>query len=236
MCRLFAVSSASPVALDSAFLDFINLSEEHPDGWGLAFWNKDKLTLVKEPTKAKDSSLPAKLIGTKSTLILAHLRKSSVGNNCYTNTHPFVFRINGQDWVFAHNGTLYHEKTKGDFLEKAKNKDFTPLGETDSEHFFAFVASRILDEGEQNIPAILKNAIADIMPFHRFDEDGGLNFLLTNGETLYVFRKNRSLFYSAENNVITICSQPLNTPHWTEIPEDTLFLITNGKMTPLHTR
>ena len=229
MCRLFAISSKKPVKLDKRFLEFIKLSKKHNDGWGLAFFNKGNLSLTKEPIAAYISQLPKNFVNSvEGNIFLGHLRKASAGSNKYTNTHPFVLRLGEKELVFAHNGSMYR---KGD-VPKEKPFQVKVEGNTDSERFFAHVVEKLKQNGEDNLKEILLEANCMVYPFQDYtipNKNGGLNYILTDGQNLYVHRKNRPLLYMKEKDKIIICSEPLSKENWKELEEDKIFIIKDGE-------
>ncbi len=211
------------------FLDFLELSKKHNDGWGLAYFYKGNLTLIKEPIEARKSNVAKKFLGTEAEIFLGHLRKASAGENKYVNTHPFVYTLNGREWVFAHNGSLYK---KGQDLSK---KPFSVCiqGDTDSERFFAYVMDIMKEKGQKNIKNILLEAKNLVLPFQDYavaNKHGGLNFILTNGKDVYIHRKNRTLWYLQKPGKIIICSEPLSRDAWKEFDEDVIYFIKDGIM------
>jgi predicted glutamine amidotransferase len=68
----------------------------------------------------------------RSTNVVAHIRKATVGHVALENCHPFTRELWGRYWVFAHNGDLkgYHPRLHG---------AFKPVGDTDSERAFCWL-------------------------------------------------------------------------------------------------
>lgn len=233
MCRLFAMSSKKPVKLDKMFLEFLKLSKVHNDGWGLAVFDNGFLSLAKEPIAAYKSKISQKFSNSvEGKVFLGHLRKASAGKNKYTNTHPFVFRIGEKEWVFAHNGSMYNK------YNIPKDKPFSQKveGDTDSERFFAYIISQMKERGEDNLKDILLEANFMAYPFQDYsipNKKGGLNYILTDGQKIFVHRKNRTLWYLQEKEKVTICSQPLTKGKWIELEEGKIYQIENGKIKEL---
>src|SRR4051812_8379791 len=108
MCRLFGFRSNAPERVHrSLVLEQNSLrkqSEEHKDGWGIAYYEDAPMPAVahgigpahQDPEFARVSGLLS------SHAVLAHIRLASVGEVVLKNTHPFLF---GR-WAFAHNGTV----------------------------------------------------------------------------------------------------------------------------------
>jgi glutamine amidotransferase len=94
MCRLFGFRSVlksrvhhSLVSADNAL---VNQSEQHPDGWGVAYFQQGVPHLVKTADTAVADSLFQRLSGVvRSETVLAHLRKATHGELSMINSHPF---------------------------------------------------------------------------------------------------------------------------------------------------
>jgi glutamine amidotransferase len=123
-------------------------------------------------------------------IIIARIRKASLGDPSLRNTHPFI----EEPWAFAHNGTIHEPAMKRlkDIVEGGKHRGIGPLGETDSEIFFyAFLitleekADSIVSVTPQLVCAALQTTI-DLVG----EEHSGLNLLLSNGKQLYFYRSN----------------------------------------------
>jgi glutamine amidotransferase len=107
MCRLFGFRSVIPSQVHRSLLAAENAlgvqSNEHPDGWGVAFYVDDAPHVTRSPTTALGDTLFHRLSGVVSSeTVLAHVRKATRGNNSVLNCHPFQY---GR-WVFAHNGDV----------------------------------------------------------------------------------------------------------------------------------
>jgi glutamine amidotransferase len=73
--------------------EFFDLSVRHPDGWGLAFYEKGRPTITKRPGTARTSKLlPAVIEGHTCDLIIAHIRDGTKGGRTVENTHPSNMR------------------------------------------------------------------------------------------------------------------------------------------------
>ena len=111
----------------------------------------------------------------KSNIIIAHVRKGTGAEPSERNSHPFKHK----NWIFAHNG-----QADGDYLKSLLNLEHKQAlqGETDSEVYF----HRLLQcaEEEQNIVKGIRKAIKKVLE----RDYGGLNFLLSDGLSLYAFR------------------------------------------------
>jgi len=145
MCDLLGLSFNVPITAKISLNIFQRRGEANPDGWGLAFYQNDRLQIIKEAHSATNSSLYDFMEKyTHSKTILSHVRRSTRGIPSYLNTHPFYRRLktksNDREFAFAHNGTLTQ-------IEKLRFKKYKPLGETDSEKAFCHILE-ILSERE----------------------------------------------------------------------------------------
>ena len=139
MCRLLAFSSIERRSfyevIGSNFTEFVNLSSEHKDGWGIASEGK----ITKDLNPANDSSsFDSTVDQLKTDGALLHLRLASKGITVdIDNNHPFTF---GQ-FSFMHNGTIRPSTYPEQFISD-KYKDLMQ-GTTDSERYFYAVLTQI---------------------------------------------------------------------------------------------
>lgn len=192
MCQLLGLNFNKPVKIDLSFRGFRHRGKNNPDGWGLAYYMKNSLEIIKEEKSAFDSVEAEELVNKNfvSKIFISHVRAASRGNINYNNTHPFNKSLFGKEFVFAHNGTLY------EFLEHLPIKDFFPEGETDSEHAFCYILQRLKDENikqwDKNSFQLLKEIFLEI------NEIGRFNCLMSDGEYLFSYFDNigyNGLFY-----------------------------------------
>jgi predicted glutamine amidotransferase len=146
MCRLFGFRSViqsqvhrSLVEADNALW---NLSERHPDGWGVAYYvdgtphlTRSALTALRDRVFQRVSGVVA------SETVVAHVRKATQGTISVLNCHPFQ---HGR-WVFAHNGDIpTFSENRSELVSKVdpRLRRFI-FGDTDSEVFFFLVLSAL---------------------------------------------------------------------------------------------
>jgi predicted glutamine amidotransferase len=201
MCRLLGIVADEPAqftfCLREAPRSLGHLSREHPDGWGVAVYDEARSwNIRKQPLSAfADPGFADAAGGSRGDMMIAHVRRRTVGPVSMENTHPFK---RGR-WVFAHNGTI----TEVDRLRAAASEERLAevSGTTDSEIFFAFLLTRLDsigkggpmvagEGGEADVDRILTEAVAEMA---RRPEFGASNFLLADGATLYAFRQGRTL-------------------------------------------
>jgi glutamine amidotransferase len=222
-----------------------SLSREHPHGWGVAVYDAEQTgwRVHKQPVCAEgdDRFFDVAVTSTGHSLV-AHIRKRTVGPVGIENTHPFR---QGR-WVFAHNGTI-------DDLEPLRRRASAARldevgGATDSEVFFAYLLTGLdaLGGPEEGTPERVEEALARaVQPLASL---GAANFLLSNGEELYAYRRGRSLFvlerrpgdevrpsrrspetgavidtpWTTRRRAILVASEAITDEPWQAVPEGTL--------------
>ena len=191
------------------------LSLEHADGWGVALSSGDDAWQIHRNTRcAARCEQYAAIAPSPARVIVAHIRKKTVGELAIANTHPFR---HGQ-FVFAHNGTL----SIIDKLIAAASPDRLGeiVGDTDSERFFAFVLTHIDEAGD-----IERGVVRAIRALHTWDDVGSANFLLAAGTRVYAYRQGRSLYTLSRANATLVASERLTDEDWLEVPERALAIL-----------
>lgn len=214
MCRLFGFRSIIESKVHSSLMNAENAlgiqSVDHPDGWGVAYYIGPSPHLIKADRPAIECEIFKKVSGVVSShTVLAHIRKSTIGQKNVLNTHPFQF---GQ-WVFAHNGNIKDFDNKKEQLlglVADEYKNFI-LGSTDSELFFFIILSQIkkfrpLGDPMMSIDVIYKgvkkavSAIIDICGECGNNEDPDtetfLTFILSNGRSMMAHHGGKNLYFS----------------------------------------
>lgn len=188
MCELLGMSSNHRTSINISLTVLAERGENpklHGDGWGVAFYEDRDVRLIKDSGEAKDSPW-VKFIKQQeihSHDVIAHIRKSTVGEVHYRNTHPFVRELRGRMHTFAHNGTFkyIHERTE------YSSELYRPVGTTDSELGFCFLMDRMnkLWSKYQDIPP-LQERLDVVCEFAKEMRSlGPTNFLYSDGETLF---------------------------------------------------
>ncbi len=177
--------SNTPSAITFSFEGFSargGRTDEHKDGWGIAFYNEagcqlftDHLSSVTSPVAEQVRRNPL-----KSKNIIAHIRKATQGPVVAENSHPFMRELWGQQWTFAHNGDLKH------FLPTLEGT-FHPVGQTDSERAFCHILDvlqrRFSDASVTPPLPELFEAVNDLA--REIEQHGIFNFMMSNGEVLF---------------------------------------------------
>ena len=175
MCRMFGLLASRPVAarplLRDAPRSLWTLSGEHPDGWGVAVGEPGGWTVHRDTACAQASPrFDAVVDATCARVVVAHIRKKTVGDIALANTHPFRRGA----LVFAHNGTVEAPAALAAGTSPARAAEIA--GDTDSERLFAFVASAIDRAGD-----VERGVIAAVRALHAHGPMGSISFLLGAG-------------------------------------------------------
>ena len=162
MCRLFGFRSVIPSQVHSSLLAAENAlgtqSNDHPDGWGVAYYIDNCPQLTRSACHALGDQLFHRLSGVVSSeTVLAHVRKATQGEISVLNCHPFQY---GR-WTFAHNGDVPNfNQTRAALLEcvAPRLRRFI-LGDTDSEVIFYILLSQLERFGPLHRPHLLEEVI-----------------------------------------------------------------------------
>ncbi len=218
MCRMLGIAATAPVSprelLCEAPRSLRELSREHADGWGIAIRERDTWTVDRGTACAALCSKFAGLADRKTLLMIAHVRKATVGATSMANTHPF--RRDG--FVLAHNGTLRDipAVVAGCSAERLAQVE----GDTDSERLFAFILTRIDSTGD-----VARGIALAVRDLHAGGDPGSASFLLSCGSKLYAHRAGRTLFTLARGNATLVASEQLTDEAWVEVAEGAVVVI-----------
>ncbi len=207
MCRLFGFRSVIPSQVHRSLLAAENAlgvqSNQHPDGWGVAFYVEGAPHLTRSPMTAVSDALFHRVSGVvASETVLAHVRKATQGQNNVLNCHPFQ---HGR-YTFAHNGdipnfTAKREALLGEVLPRLRRY---VLGDTDSEVIFFMFLSELSKYGPmsrdhriEDIVAALRATVTRVRqvcdgPEHR----ALLTVMVTDGTCFVAARGGKELFLS----------------------------------------
>ena len=251
MCRLFGSRSREPGAVTHELFHGANAlrvqSREHPDGWGVGWYEGEIPRVVRSLTPAHGDADFEKLSHFVSAqTVLAHVRKASVGKVAPENTHPFQ----RGPWLFAHNGTLPDwERVRGPLEALIDPSLRTELrGETDSERCFFLFLSRLRRHCglERCDAASAAAALAETVALVREVADGpeqeaSTTFLATDGRLLLACRRRRTLFISSpvpdadgRCDYVAVASEDPGEPPpggrraWRLLPEESLVAVDSG--------
>jgi predicted glutamine amidotransferase len=183
VCQLLGMNCNVPTDIVFSLTGFQQRggrTDDHGDGWGIAFYEGkgcrlflDSVAAVHSPVADFVRSYPI-----RSLNVVAHIRKATRGPIALDNTHPFMRELWGRYWIFAHNGTLEN------YIPAAGYR-YRPVGSTDSEAAFCDLLEGLWRRFGNDAPEyeILAREIAvwaDCLA-----EFGAFNFLLSNGERMF---------------------------------------------------
>jgi predicted glutamine amidotransferase len=264
MCRLLGVVSSETTtfrfSLHEAPRSLSTLSRDHPHGWGLAVHARDShvqhgWSVNKQAACAADDKRFSEVAhAARGEILLAHIRKATVGETRQHNTHPFQ---RGR-WIFAHNGTITDMAFLAQHTSTERAREIE--GDTDSERYFAYLLTAMDGASEGKRDGALRSALDRARAQPAF---GAANFLMSNGELLYAFRKKRTLFvlergtadpvrsirdsvetlarletpWSARRHAMLVASERMTDEPWQELDEGALLRIDAGsspRCTPIH--
>lgn len=181
-CELLGFSFNESVQARHIFSAFRHRGEENPDGWGVSFYRDKSVTLFKEAGNASESAL-AGFLATyepfRGKLLVAHVRRATVGHQSHQNTHPFVRELSGKEYTLAHNGTLK------EFQSKLKLSRITPLGINDSEFLLCYLLGRIESKGVVEWDGHSFEWLHEEL--RNINGTGTLNCLLSDGTYLFAY-------------------------------------------------
>jgi len=184
MCQLLGMNCNVPTDICFSFKGFSErggTTDEHKDGWGIAFFEDKGCRSFLDPRPSASSVISSLVKGypIKSCNVISHIRKATLGGVSLENTHPFTRELWGQYWVFAHNGDLkaFHPRLE---------KHYRPVGSTDSEQAFCLLLEHLKKRFLQK-PTMPEIAAAIQESADEIATHGIFNFLLSNGEYLFAY-------------------------------------------------
>ncbi|MBT8082159.1 MAG: class II glutamine amidotransferase [Gammaproteobacteria bacterium] len=193
MCELLAMSTEYPTNLTLSLRTLAEHSSSggHVDGWGIAYYEGKDIRRIRDTAPAHESPWISHVAdhGLTSDLVIAHIRKATVGTVALENTQPFQRELGGHIHAFAHNGDL-HGALESD---RYRSRYFRSVGTTDSEVVFCYLLEKLRDAWLGNAPPgfetrwqIFQETCAE------FRAMGPANFFYSDGEYLYVHGNRRT--------------------------------------------
>lgn len=239
MCRLFGFRAGDACRVHQPLLHeknaLMHQSQQHPDGWGVAFYPDGEGPKVTRGAGAafKDADFARVVDLVSSHCVLAHVRKASVGEAAVmNNSHPFR---HGK-WLLAHNGTVTDFDQHRVEIEALLPPDLraTLQGTTDSERCAALFAAELRARGNPDDPDYPIEAAADALRAtvnavrtrcDKPDKPSSLTFLVTNGRLMLACRLGRELHVTAPERTehFMISSEKLSTEGaWAAVPDGSI--------------
>lgn len=252
MCQLLGMNSFKPARLSFSLSGFIRRggeTDEHADGWGLAMYEERRCRLTVDPQPSARSPLAD--LATRDAFcsrnVIAHIRKATQGDINQLNCHPFVRSLWGREWSFAHNGNL-------DKAGLALVHGFMPRGQTDSEWAFCLLMDALHDAFGDHEPSLddIYSVLAETTRL--IAACGTFNFMLSNGEVLFVHRSTELHFLQRrhpfgcarlldcpmdidfsrvnhpDDRMTIIATKPLTDEAWMPLPKGELVAFSDGSV------
>ena len=253
MCQLLGMNCNVPTDIVFSFTGFATRggdTDEHKDGWGIAFFEGPGVRHFVDYEAAITSPIAAliKRYPIKSKNVIAHIRKATQGHVTLENCHPFVRELWGRYWVFAHNGDLQDFSPQLDGI-------YRPVGSTDSERAFCYLLQemrRRFGDTAPDLPALtaalreLAGQIAAHGTFNMMLSDGGALFAHCSTRLYYVVRQHPfaeavladqdlrvdfSQVAAPDDRVAIIVTEPLTTNEtWVQFGEGEMKVFVDGNV------
>lgn len=229
MCELFGINSTKKIKANELLQEFFSHGADHPDGWGLATFYGNAVSLEKEPVSALESvylkhRLTEDIV---EATLLAHIRKASVGNLQYKNSHPFAMRDNqNRLWTLIHNGTIFESPELDAYIGRQR-------GGTDSERILYDLIDRIDARQEEKGRSLSEEERFSVMDemIHRITPKNKVNLLIYDGDLFYVHMNHKdSLYRCQKEKALVVSTKPLNSDDWESVPMNTLLAYRNGDL------
>lgn len=222
MCRLYCLRANEPTKVECSLVYAQNglLAQswrdrqgiDHSDGWGIAYYVGGEVVRERRATAAYEClhfGIAAERI--YSEMVMAHVRRATVGGSQVVNTHPFAYG----PWSFVHNGTVREFDHLAPMLaaETLPSLRGERRGTTDSEATFLWLLSRLARAGVlPNKPCsdsdIATSVVAQgIIDLDRWTRQAGsdrpteLNLGLSDGRILIATRWHRPLFWEIRHGI-----------------------------------
>lgn len=226
MCELFGVCSGKKLLLNEFLSEFFSHGAEHPNGWGMAFFYGNAVSLEKQPEPSHKSIYLKQRLQSKieADKMIAHIRLATRGSINYENTHPFVMRDHlNRTWTLAHNGTIFDCNVLSPYTGRQQ-------GQTDSERILAYIIDRINLAEEKKVLSqeerfwLIDSILCEITPENK------MNLLIFDGELMYVHTNYKdSLYRRRKEGAVVISTRPLDNYAWESVPMNTLIAYENNK-------
>ena len=193
MCELFAMSSSRAEDVSFSLDEFSRhggLTDQHKDGWGIAYYEDNDARIIKEASSANESAYLhfIKHQGIRSKIIVSHIRLATQGEVSVRNTQPFSRELAGKRHIFAHNGDL----SPFEEITTSQGNRFNPIGNTDSELAFCYLMNKLTDIWNVETQPNLAERYAIISAFAvQMRHYGIANFIYSDSDYIFIHSHKR---------------------------------------------
>lgn len=236
MCRLYGLQASHPTRVACELLDSQNalINQSRQDarglsnlhGWGIGHKTEGDMVCARQVDPASESSsYRTQALHTKSRMVMAHIRRATVGQPKQFNTHPFRH----ERALLIHNGHIpSFDKIRPHLLEYLDpGRRTTIQGETDSEHILALLLQLRAEAPRDTLRSVTREAVrrvqawvdaeapdataeatlddTDALSHDELKRVLGLNLIWTDGHAVSGARFNRSL-WTLQRDQVPICA------------------------------
>ncbi len=259
MCRLYGFHASAPTKVECPLVHAQNAlmvqsrrdweGKDHAHGWGVATYAGHTPHVERQAWAAYHGEhfrRAAERIHSRT--VLAHVRRATIGPVGLENTHPFA---EGR-WTFIHNGTVEgFDRIRQNMLGMMSFRHRAAIaGATDSEHVFRLLLTLHDEESHRPIVETLRLGVRRVIDWCAEAAPGvevGLNFILTDGDTLVGTRWGRGLYTLTRDGIlpcaicgfphvhhqserpyrsVEVASEPLTDEPWQEMPDRSIYAVT----------
>ncbi len=246
MCRMVGWVSSTPRMLaellgDPGLAELTALSQQHADGWGMAW--REGATLRRERSQLPAHACPdfdRVTTEVRSDAAVLHLRWATPGMAVSPeNTHPFLW----QDVAFAHNGAV---RPAAGLLALMKDGAEVLRGDSDSERLMHVLLDRVTAQG---LEPGLRSTVADVC---RALTPTSLNALVLGPDSLTALCSYAAvddpqpplhgdgerrpghfdLWWRQTDDAVVVASEPLGDLVWDRLDNGTALIATAGESAP----
>jgi len=214
MCRLLGIANKAQIETEI----FTNFKQQcqtgcvkstaqpgHMDGWGMAYKSEGEMVIKKSGLDAaSDAEFDKTSLNTvASELVIAHIRKATDPKT--KGKAEFAHPFQKENWVLAHNGSVY--------WNESVKKSYPNL--IDTQILLEKLVENI--KKEKNLFSGVEKTIIPILENEKFT---ALNFLLTDGKNLIIYRsfdsedpENESYYslnWKKADHKIIVASEPVD--------------------------
>ncbi|MCG6974692.1 MAG: class II glutamine amidotransferase [Desulfobacterales bacterium] len=227
MCDLFALSANRDYSAPKSLPIFAEQAGKNLDGWGIGYFRNHHAYVEKS---AKGIFVAGQLHDSfqrlarvvKSRIIICHVRLRTSGLIDECHAHPFVLKIGGYDWIFAHNG-------KAPAIESYESRAIAMKeAVSDSARTFEFLRDHLTQHFQQSSDvASIFEALSSCTSEMIERYPGKYNFFLSNGQILFIFTNHRQFMLLKGSKklegalLITTVEKGLSDEKWLRIAKST---------------
>ncbi len=219
-----------------------NLSPSNPNGWALIhFPGEGDLPVIRRgPNPAIEDPIydmaVARAGADSARIVIGHVRNCTSGLCDIPNPHPFYRFYNEKHWFLGHNGSIDKEVLldliRPEFLAANPPVNGSNFEEwIDSELYFLYILQTLEDYDWQMAPAM--GEVVEWLRVRIIGDIEQLNFVMTDGTTLWAYREGIALFYHFNTEGIVhsaVASKhpPEEQGPWTEMVDGQLITLRQG--------